>query len=267
MASLIREEQRRFLPEISYIEYARLLGKHPQAAFHIQPDAQWLIADIPHTSFNRVMYARFKPQEAEARIDQILANYQQRNVPCVWMLGPSSQPDDLGERLQRHGLIYLGSYPGMITDLTALTSPVEWPEGVSIRCVSCESALKDWLNIVAVGYAHHSFVSHALFELYKGLISNPQSPCLLFLGYAGDTPATASLLLLGHEAAGVYSVATLPQFRRKGLAMAITLKTLQEAQARGYTMAALASTPIGLGIYRALGFIESCRLEIYGTGS
>lgn len=264
MRELIHKEQTSILPEVSYTEYACLLGRHPRAAFYTQPDAQWLIADIPHPTFNRVMYACFESWQVEARIDIILAQYQQRQLPLVWMVGPSSQPADLGQRLQQHGLIYLGGYPGMVADLTIPSPLVQRPEGLSICCVSDESTLRDWLNIVAIGYAHPTFVSQALFELYLSLISDEGSPCRLFLGYLNGIPATTSLLLLGNKVAGIYAVATLPQFRRKGLGKAITLKALQEARAKGYTTAALASTQIGLDIYRALGFVECCRLEIYG---
>jgi len=254
------------LPEISYIEFTRLLGRHPRASFQIQPDAQWLIADIRHTAFNRVMYACFEPDQADARIEEILAQYQQRGLPQVWMIGPSSQPSDLGERLQKHGLSYLGGYPGMVARLTPPMAASSWPDGFSICQVSDEDRLKEWLSIVSIAYAHPAFVSQALFELYLSLITREESPCRLYLGFLKGTAAAASLLLSGETVAGIFSVATLPQFRRRGLGRAITLATMQQAQAMGYTLAALASTQMGINVYRGLGFVECCRLDIYSKG-
>jgi GNAT superfamily N-acetyltransferase len=55
----------------------------------------------------------------------------------------------------------------------------------------------------------------------------------------------------------------VPDARGQGIGTALTLVPLREARAMGYRVGILASSPMGLGVYRGLGFQEYCKFGIY----
>lgn len=68
------------------------------------------------------------------------------------------------------------------------------------------------------------------------------------VGTAGSRVVDGSALVAG--------VATVTEFRRRGLATAMTRLAVEAARDDGATMAFLDSTPEGVGIYRRLGFTD-----------
>lgn len=251
------------IPEASYIEYARLLAMHPLASYHMEAASQWLMGDIRDTFYNRAMQARFEADEADRKIDEMIDRFLNRDLPMAWMVGPSSQPADLGRRLQAHGLVASGVLTGMIADLTKFLDEYPRPEGLVIQAVSDSQGLQSWVRIVAHSYNEPRSIAGLLFELYEGQGFGIHLPHRLFIGSLENGPVAAALLLMGIHSAGIYNVGTLPEARRHGYGAALTRQAMLEAKGLGYTVAALASTEMGVGIYQRLGFNECCRLEIY----
>jgi ribosomal protein S18 acetylase RimI-like enzyme len=52
----------------------------------------------------------------------------------------------------------------------------------------------------------------------------------------------------------VYYVATLPDFRRRGLGEAMTRRAIAQGAAAGCNVATLQASPLGLPIYERMGF-------------
>jgi GNAT superfamily N-acetyltransferase len=77
----------------------------------------------------------------------------------------------------------------------------------------------------------------------------------------GETVATAIADVNG-DAAWIYSVATLPSHRRRGLGAAVSAAATRTAFAAGATGVFLLSSPMGAGVYESLGFAE---LEWWST--
>jgi GNAT superfamily N-acetyltransferase len=61
--------------------------------------------------------------------------------------------------------------------------------------------------------------------------------------------------------AGIYNIATLDAVRGRGIGAAMTLHAAGHAAGEGYAIAVLASSQMGLPIYRRLGFQPVCRLR------
>jgi ribosomal protein S18 acetylase RimI-like enzyme len=67
-------------------------------------------------------------------------------------------------------------------------------------------------------------------------------------------------------AIGVYSVATLPAFQRRGFAEALMRRAIAGARAEtGIETTVLQSTPAGMPLYRALGYRPVTRFQVYAT--
>ncbi len=85
----------------------------------------------------------------------------------------------------------------------------------------------------------------------------------LFLGRWNGAPVASSNLFLSNGIAGVFQVAVLPEFRRRGCGRRITLAPLLAAREEGAQAAILQATALGEPVYRRLGFRTLCALARY----
>jgi GNAT superfamily N-acetyltransferase len=72
---------------------------------------------------------------------------------------------------------------------------------------------------------------------------------------SGWESSAITMTTAGHVA-NVSFVTTVDEHRRRGLARAVLVAALEAARERGETAATLQATPMGLGVYRRLGFAE-----------
>src|SRR5579864_711521 len=81
----------------------------PGAERHVEPDVTWWITGRPHPMYNGVWLARLALDQIDRRIETILAPFKARGVPCGWAVSPTTEPTDLGSRLEAHGLRMVAS--------------------------------------------------------------------------------------------------------------------------------------------------------------
>jgi ribosomal protein S18 acetylase RimI-like enzyme len=103
----------------------------------------------------------------------------------------------------------------------------------------------------AFGEIEHGLDQH-------GLVDRPR-----YLGFLrGEAVASAALVLEG-GVAGIYSVATEPSARHRGIGRAMTAHALREARRRGYRVGILQATGPGYSVYRKIGFEDVTKFELY----
>ncbi|HXX79773.1 MAG TPA: GNAT family N-acetyltransferase, partial [Ktedonobacteraceae bacterium] len=64
--------------------------------------------------------------------------------------------------------------------------------------------------------------------------------------------------------AGIYGVATIPQYRRQGIAATMTLHALHEAHKLGYRISILSPSKMSDALYRRIGFRDFCTIMHHG---
>jgi len=84
-----------------------------------------------------------------------------------------------------------------------------------------------------------------------------------YIGWLDGKPVATSLLQLGGGVAGIFSVTTIPEARRKGIGAQVTLYPLLQARDRGYKVGVIESSEMGFDVYQSLGFNEYCRICSY----
>ena len=77
------------------------------------------------------------------------------------------------------------------------------------------------------------------------------------------TPVGTSELFLGAGVAGIHGVTTLPEYRGRGIATAMTYAPLLHAREQGYRVGVLFSSEMAIDIYRKMGFQEYGQGDIY----
>lgn len=153
--------------------------------------------------------------------------------------------------------------PGMAIDLQTLSNQLSLPPRLTIERVDDGETLKTWLRVMIVGSELPEEILLLLLNItaehdFKAV---PDVHC--YLGRLNGEPVATSLLFLGGGVAGIYNVATLPDVRRQGIGSALTMIPLLEARKQGYRIGILQSTPMGLNLYRRLGFREYCLFSAY----
>jgi GNAT superfamily N-acetyltransferase len=243
-------------------EWLRYIGSSPQAELYEGPELTWLLTGTPTPTLNTVMRTEAEPANTGALIEETLAHFRSKGVPRFsWWVGPDTRPADLGQHLASHDLTYHEGPAGMAADLLELTEDSPVPAGLMIEHVQDTKALEAWIRASFSGFGFPGTDTGSGFGLFAGL--GFDLPLRSYLGTLDGEPVAASQLFLGAGVAGIYIVATIPDARGQGIGTALTLAALRDARAVGFRIGILHASPMGLGIYRRLGFREYCRMSSY----
>jgi GNAT superfamily N-acetyltransferase len=236
-----------------------LFEEWSKAEVRDSPELLELITEIPFPLFNSVLRPRLSPETMDDAINATITRCKLKNVPMLWWIGPSSQPSDLGSRLESFGF-QATEVPGMAADLDSLPEKLELPRDFVVDKVKSNEDLEIWCRVLCKAFEMPDFVGDAFFEFYRNIGFDQHSPNHNYLGSLKDEVVATSSLFLGAGVAGIYNVATLQDSRRKGIGAAMTAAPLMEARSLGYRVGILHSSDIGFNVYRKLGFQEYCKI-------
>jgi GNAT superfamily N-acetyltransferase len=242
--------------ELNSAERLRLEGRLPWVQFHDDGDAIRVFAGDTWPS-NRVALARFRPATASRRVGEILERHLQAKVACNWIVGPVSQPPDLGKHLRAHGFKCMIHCAGMGCDLTNLPPPPPMPKGVTIG-LKDEPPSLDPLTTERRRHRHQS---------RKTMTAITPRQAWYFSASVDSKPVGETMLLAGEGVAGIYEVEVQRKFRRRGIGTALVHAALTFARERlGYRAAVLAATGMGSRVYARVGFREVGKLSFWKYG-
>lgn len=243
-------------------EWFRYVGRAPKVELHDSPEVTWLMTGFPHAFTNTVLRTQAAPDHADAIIERTLAHARSKNVTKLsWWVEPDTLPADLGRYLTAHCLTHMEGSAGMAADLAALNEELTTPAGLTIEHVTDTETLRAWAYASVVGFGYPETAVERWLDVFTSL--GFELPLRSYVGILDGEPVATSQLFLAAGVAGIYVVVTLPAARRQGIGAAMTLAPLREARARGYRIAILHASPLGLGVYRRLGFREYCRMGHY----
>jgi ribosomal protein S18 acetylase RimI-like enzyme len=234
------------------------LGQALGAMVYKESEVLWFLSRLPFHLANGIVRASFPESAMEERLKQFTAYH----VPIAWLVGPSTRPASLGIYLEQHGWMHEDA-PGMALDLQSLDKLSSSPSQLTIIHVNNEEQLKTWLRVMTVGSEIPEEGLHLLLDVLdkRGMQVDPAIH--YYLGMRDDRPVATSLLYSGGGVAGIYNVATLPEVRRQGIGTALTVAPLLYARTLGYRIGVLQASPMGLNLYRRLGFREYCTFQAY----
>jgi len=242
----------------AWIRLARGLG----ATVHDEPQLLWFFSGMPFHLTNGIMHARFPTDSTEKALEERLKQITAPRVPRAWLIGPSTYPQDLGNYLQERGWRREDT-PGMAIDLQSLHEQPLLPPRLTIERVHDGEILKIWLRVMTVGSELPDKILSLLLDIAARRDFKEVPDVHYYLGKLNGKPVATSLLFLRGGVAGIYCVATLPEARRQGIGSALTVAPLLEARKQNYRIGILQSTPMGLNLYRRLGFREYCLFSAY----
>lgn len=210
---------------------------------------------VPIRSFNNVLLTR-TPVNSRALHSQIKAYFERRGVPFRLRVREAIAAS-ADEVLVECGLRRKGGIPSLVL------APVSGERGaiapLEIRRVADRQTLRQHVEVVAAG-----------FDWSPDMLSQVFSEALLhngswrgYVGYVEGRLVASSQLITTNGVAGIYYVATLDEFRRRGFGEAMTRHALHEGAAAGCTMASLQASPLGQPIYERMGFRQVSYYRTY----
>jgi GNAT superfamily N-acetyltransferase len=178
-----------------------------------------------------------------------------------WWLAPGLEESDWRDQLEAHGFRFETGPPGMAVDLKTIPEWVPVPEGYQIQQIENTEGMQIWLKTFLRGYDFSSDWEAPSLDFMLATLSDPNG--MSYLAFVHDQPVAVSTVLYRAGVAGIFSVATLQEWRGKGLGAAVTLQPLLDARAKSYRVGTLQSSDMGYKVYQRLGFKEVCRMNHY----
>lgn len=206
--------------------------------------------DGPDLLLNNIL--RFQPREpiTTESVERAIAPYRRHHLPFQWWLTPHGNPPGLVSELRKLGMYPWGNATAMALSLDGWEPPsqVQQHQQVTVRNVPIEDTEGRWraLDVICrVFGVPRSSMAH-----WCSL-----NPCFrIYLAELEEKPAAAMALLPDGEVAGLYHVATLNEYRHRGIAARMIVQGLLEARKQGATIAVLTATPEGQHLYETLGY-------------
>jgi len=251
--------------EANLYAHGPLYSHLPGAKYYDEPELTGLLTNLD-PSESCVYRATFLPEQASEKIEQVLQRYHSEGcLPMWWIVGPSTQPADLGMHLEARGFHCFAHPPGMAASLQDLEKQSVFPDDFIIVPVQDATQLMHWTDIVAQVDEISELLKMGFYKMFESYGFGPEKPCLLFLGMFNGKPVATSRLFCAGGVAGIYHVATLPEARGRGFGTAMTLAAAHAGLELGYGIGGLFATTAGYGVYQRLGFQEYCHLDIFNS--
>lgn len=205
---------------------------------------------------NSVALAQFTERSAHRRVGEILERHLCERVACNWIVGPLSQPADLGKHLRAHGFRCMIHCCGMACELKS----ARWipaPTGIDVALVDHVPSLR---SVTTDRRRHRHEGRNIIAAIRPRRVWN-------FVASAEGKPVGETTLCDGAGVAGIYDVEVLEEFRGRGIGSALVSAALRTAREElGLQHAVLAATGMGFGVYTRLGFREVCKLSFWKYG-
>ena len=221
---------------------------------HDEPALLRFETPLAHVPYNSVMRSHLDGPGADDRIDEVLAGYDRRGVPVMWVVHPTARPGDLAARLTARGLEQAEVVVGMVRRLDDLPDPGPPPAGITVEEVG-PGGLDPYLELLTWRYALPSDAAPTLAAVMSaGRFGEPGSANRAWYAHDGEQVVCKACIHTDGAVAGLYGLATHTGARTRGLGRLLTLRAFGAARATGAELAVLHATPMAVALYRALGF-------------
>jgi ribosomal protein S18 acetylase RimI-like enzyme len=206
--------------------------------------------------------AGLKLPEFASQLDEAIQYFSSRQREFMVVMAPELLPDDLRgavlQELANRQFVPALQLEGMAADqLQPSLHPVP---GLEIRPVGDQHTRSALAELNAVAYEIPP--DWALEALATSRLWS--DPVTGFVGYLDGRAVACAAVLLLEGVEYVALVATLPEYRGRGMAERVMRYALQAGRERtGWTRTALHSTPAGLSLYKKMGYRVLTSFTLY----
>jgi ribosomal protein S18 acetylase RimI-like enzyme len=223
-------------------------------------------AGVTFQMFNAAFLAAPEARNAadlERRIAQAAVHFRARGISWSFWVCDAWLAEGLRSRtrrvVERRGLNWAADLPGMVAD--GLRPPRRALPRLEVRPAAGERERLAFCDIGAVCFRvpldwfREIFLWEPVWSGFRG-----------WVGYHEGEPVATAGAVLSPEAIGVYNVATLPAWRRRGFGEAVLRHALAELRREtGCERVVLQSTDLGLDLYAAMGFRTVTKVSVFAS--
>ncbi|MBZ5608844.1 MAG: GNAT family N-acetyltransferase [Acidobacteriia bacterium] len=244
------------------VEALRFFGRARQDAEICDlPGVTLIFCGLNYAAFNAALLTRQVDDDAaelERLVQLSAAHFEARKLRwTLWICD-----DFLSGRLRRQaplildrwGLRLLTQAPGMYA--AHLLPPDRALPSVEVRRVDDERTRTAFAEIMSTAFEIPHSVSASIYGSERAWCSGFQG----YVGFENGRAVTSAASTMTTDAIGLYSVATLPQHRRRGFAEAIMRQVLERAATQPTV---LQSTSSGLSLYEKMGYRTVTDFAVY----
>lgn len=177
--------------------------------------------------------------------------YEERHLPVLFRMTPFVHPRNLADELAARG------YEAFDPTLVQVTSLARPPDPV--ECMACEIVTPTTDAFADAVAALQEATPEQRNAYYERLLNTPQHTRAL-LARADGRPVGVGTVMLEDGFAGIFSMATSPDMRGRGVASAMLARLLAWAWEHGAAHAYLqvdASNDPAIAVYRRFGFVTA----------
>jgi len=246
-----------------------LSSRSPQAARLDGIGVTATSTGLPVPFLNLALGSQFPPGTQERVIEEevqaVKAFFARRGVPFMWLLSPFASPPNMGKRLKEHGLSQAQyRLPLMVAPLNSPPTYPAPPSQVYSWQAQSRADLQAASTIRRIAFRFKPGTALTYFEdmAEDWLLGDPAR---LFLAHAeeGAPPAAIGACIMAAGVPGIYVMATLPAWGRRGLGKAVLARILSEAKEEGHALIVLTASAQGYPLYRKFGFEHIFEYEVY----
>lgn len=206
----------------------------------------------------------FSSEKIDREITAVKNFFAEGTIPWYWWIAQDPvQRETIREQLARHQIITdRPELPAMIA-LLNLTGLPSLDPTIRVWQASTVDDLKAASTIRRLAFRFPEGVALNYFEDMADdwLRGNPAR--LYLAGLPDESPASMGALIIGEGLPGVYVMATLPNYGRRGLGKAILQRIMSEAAGEGHTLLILTASRFGYPLYQQFGFQHIFNYDIY----
>jgi GNAT superfamily N-acetyltransferase len=222
---------------------------------------------IPTADLNWIWNEKPIMAKDAREITQIKKYYKELALPFWWWVYPSGKSSSLMKTLREHGFHFVDAIPCLAVSLSTLSMEACISAQVAVSVVSNKKDLNLWEKISFTGFEMDATAKRQYRRFVESFDITLESPQKLFLAYFAGEPVGTALSFFHDDTAGIYFVSTLPNDRRRGIGLAVTLAAMRYAKQFGFNYCVLQASESGLKVYKRAGFKEYCRADIYSLAT
>jgi len=224
-----------------------------------------IFSGLEYGVFNIGLFSRRVAMgELEPRLAELARFFKPRTLRwslwvCENMLEPALRKKER-QLFANCGMRPISQPPGMLA--SSLLAPVYALPDIDVRPVTDAATRSAFAEITSVAFEIPYVIAKAVYSREPAWRGDYQG----FVAYANGRAVAIIALVAAAGVIGVYSLATLPDYRRHGFAEALLRTATAEVSRRtGLTRIILQSTDQGYTLYKRMGFRDVTKFTVYLT--
>ena len=250
--------QKNFISKISY--FSKYNNK-----IKISENDEFLRVDsmLPSDTFNICVLKYRKSLEKYDIFCEMTEYFNKKSFPAaVWIWDDNS---DAKEKMQKNGFALSEIETGMCIKTVEIVTKAYKHNNIEIRKVSSCEEMEDFSDVVASIFGETK-ESHYVREQY-GILAKKKiytgTDMIFYVGYYNNEPVSCGTVYITVESTGIYDVVVKEKHRNKGFGSSMFAYLMNEAKKNNTKYCVLQASSDGAGIYRKMGFVDVCSIDIY----